>query len=1143
MISIDTTEARPILPESHYTVAWICALPVERIAAWAMLDVAHDGPSEVHQDDENTYQLGSIGKHNIVITCLPLGCYGTVNAAVAAIQMKLTFPSLKIFLLVGIGGGIPSACHDIRLGDIVISKPQNSFGGVVQYDLGKTGKGGHFERVGSLNKPPQQLLNAIAAIKAAHDSGQGKENIPGYISEVHKKHTDLKELYGYKGQENDQLYKPDYEHEGGLNCESCVATGLVQRRPRETSNPVIHYGTIASGNQVMKHGLTRDRIGNDSGALCFEMEAAGLMDHCPCLVIRGICDYSDSHKNKVWQPYAALAAAAYAKELLYSITPSAVSLEPSQHVKEIIFDIPRILHPRFSGRQEYLDRIHCLFHLAKASSSAGTIISIFGIPGVGKSQLSLKYAMDNKNEYDYGFYSVGNTIHHWLCSCDSIVQALRLPESESKEQDQKLHALNRWLSNSRNWILVIDDVALPVVDTLRKTLPQHLGGHVLLSTRDKHIAHEFSPPGFCVQLSEMEPAEGKELVLKVSNRQGDNAEIAEKISQQLGGLPLPLEQGTTYAVQHFWDLNTLYYNLQESKLGIIKDPVENPHHVDVVRTLEMALAGLKEAHIDLLNLVLMMHPQSLPLQLLIDGGSSLTYSSCMNLSKAKEWVAQFWHHWRSFKKPKFITKPTRTDQEESLKPNQSTRHRIFRNLCNVFQSKLELDRAILILEKSSVLRRAENGSIWVHDLFKEVLLSKLEDSRRNEYLRYTAQIVCHGFPDPFDHRMWAKCNTYLPHALEVMESLDKFGLHNADSLYTMILIQKYLTSSGRYNQSLALLERSLLISDSLLGADHPFSFQIIHDIATVLEKQNRLDESLECYRRALAGLEGSLSKKEAAFRPLFTNDILTDAERDKRYDDTMQLCRKILSKFERNKKLKDESSKLVAIYNIAGIFSAQKRFDEAVVLYRRALLAQENISGSEDRAVLESATGLAVALRQKGEWDEALKFYRQILKTQLKLYGEDHPMTGNTIYNMGVALAYQDKFDEAMELCEKLLSRQENIVGRLHPQVLDTVNLMARILHEQGRYVESRCLYERVLSGREILLGKDHPLIAQTVKDIQTSDKYLSCHNQKQHKAENFVEQDLHERVELDSTYLAQNTIATPIPPIAPPDLQTFFIP
>jgi nucleoside phosphorylase len=78
----------------------------------------------------------------------------------------------------------------------------------------------------------------------------------------------------------------------------------------------------------MRHALTRDRLRKEKGILCFEMEAAGLMDNLPCLVIRGICDYADSHKNKKWQPYAAVTAAAYAKEIL-SVIPAAEVVVPA----------------------------------------------------------------------------------------------------------------------------------------------------------------------------------------------------------------------------------------------------------------------------------------------------------------------------------------------------------------------------------------------------------------------------------------------------------------------------------------------------------------------------------------------------------------------------------------------------------------------------------------------------------------------------------------------------------------------------------------------------------------------------------------------------------------------------------------------
>lgn len=131
------------------------------------------------------------------------------------------------------------------------------------------------------------------------------------------------------GFEEDKLFQPEYNHADASNatCQACDITRLVVREPRDTKDPAIHYGLIASSNQVIKDSLTRHRLQKEHGALCFEMEAAGIMNDFPCLVIRGICDYSDSHKNKGWQQYAAATAAAYAKELLYGVHPLQVEAE------------------------------------------------------------------------------------------------------------------------------------------------------------------------------------------------------------------------------------------------------------------------------------------------------------------------------------------------------------------------------------------------------------------------------------------------------------------------------------------------------------------------------------------------------------------------------------------------------------------------------------------------------------------------------------------------------------------------------------------------------------------------------------------------------------------------------------------------
>ncbi|KAB8235002.1 uncharacterized protein BDW43DRAFT_299322 [Aspergillus alliaceus] len=339
----------PQLDNSEYAVGWIAALPHERAAAKAMLDKVHAPPRHKHSKDHNSYTLGSIdgpnGEHNVVIASLPSGRYGTTTAATAAQQMLSSFPSIKFGLMVGIGGGIPSDDHDIRLGDVVVSQPTGAFGGVRQYDCGKVTARG-FEECGALNCPPEVLLNAMGELQSNHEM-MGSTSIPAILEAVYQAYPAMADsrrgpAYIYQGVENDRLFCPDYIHMGGKkSCEECDCTKEIQRPERLDQEPFIHYGTIASGNKVIKDAKVRDLLAKN--CLCFEMEAAGLMNQFPCLVIRGICDYCDSHKNDRWQKYAAATAAAYAKELLQVTDASDIQNTPEARsvIKTIVKNLTR----------------------------------------------------------------------------------------------------------------------------------------------------------------------------------------------------------------------------------------------------------------------------------------------------------------------------------------------------------------------------------------------------------------------------------------------------------------------------------------------------------------------------------------------------------------------------------------------------------------------------------------------------------------------------------------------------------------------------------------------------------------------------------------------------------------------------------
>ncbi|KAK6507970.1 hypothetical protein TWF481_006390 [Arthrobotrys musiformis] len=369
-----------------YTVGWICAVQTEYVAAQCFLDERHGKPESVHTNDNNHYTLGRIAGHNVVIAILPSGEYGISSATAVIKDMLHTFPNIRIGLMVGIGGGATTPKHDIRLGDIVVGAPRDGNGGVLQYDFGKMNQtldqnegqnqdqGQSFQCTGFLNQPPPILRTALAGLASRHEI-DGHE-LDKAISDVLDRKPKLRKKYRRPDPSCDRLYKSEVIHSS--KDEGCLATcgddqsKLVSRPERseeeeEGNNPAIHYGLIASANQLMKNAIIRDRLAKENNILCFEMEAAGLMNQFPCLVIRGICDYSDSHKNKEWQGYAAMAAAAYAKDLLCEVVPAKVAAERKiTEVPGVLSSIERNVNEMRTNVQDTSDDVKSIARKMKS---------------------------------------------------------------------------------------------------------------------------------------------------------------------------------------------------------------------------------------------------------------------------------------------------------------------------------------------------------------------------------------------------------------------------------------------------------------------------------------------------------------------------------------------------------------------------------------------------------------------------------------------------------------------------------------------------------------------------------------------------------------------------------------------------------
>lgn len=322
---------------ASYRVGWICAVTTEYTAACVLLDEEYDPPPLLAPfGDKNLYTCGRIGHLHVVITCLPKGRYGLSSAANVAKDMLRSFPSIQFRLMVGIGGGAPTKKNDIRLGDVVVSVPNGRSGGVIHYEFGKTVQNKEFIPGGHLNSPPEILLNAVQKLAALHE--RNGHRIVQSVNNMIMQKPRLSSKFSRPPEDRDFLFQSTYLHpDESAECHDCCCiddTTTVSRPPRavevDEGNIVqVHHGVIASADRLMKDATLRDRLAESEGVQCFEMEAAGLMHSFSCLVIRGICDYSDTHKNDVWQGYAAATAASYAKELL-GVVPVQTTNEGSE---------------------------------------------------------------------------------------------------------------------------------------------------------------------------------------------------------------------------------------------------------------------------------------------------------------------------------------------------------------------------------------------------------------------------------------------------------------------------------------------------------------------------------------------------------------------------------------------------------------------------------------------------------------------------------------------------------------------------------------------------------------------------------------------------------------------------------------------
>ncbi|OJJ42522.1 hypothetical protein ASPZODRAFT_1302736 [Penicilliopsis zonata CBS 506.65] len=910
---------------SEFTVAIFCALPLEADAVEALFDETYGRLNAVYgrsSGDANTYTTGRIGQHNVVLCHLPGMGKGT--AASAASGLRASYSGIELALVVGICGGIPflPTGDRVLLGDIIVSDS------VIEYDFGRQYLDGFQRKTGvkdTLGRPNREVRGMLAALKTTKTQTEFRDHISRHLRTLQQASS--------------------------------------QWQPPGNTDPVsVHIGTIASADTVMKSEEDRDRLARTEGVIAFEMEGSGVWDDFSCVIIKGVCDYADSHKDKEWQAYAAATGASGAKAFLEHWQPISRNAEK---LPDALWMIPFLRNPRFVGRNDEIFQVEELI----SRTNGPRKIAITGLGGIGKTQIALELAYRvREHNPDCSVFWIPATSHESIEQAYlSIAQMLGLHNTNVADVKTRV---KRHLSEEYhgNWLLIFDnaddsnmwfpDSNNTATPAWKDFLPQSEQGHVLFTSRNRALATRLVSSSVISIADEDETIAGEILdQLLIDKSLLDDRSATCTLLEQLAFLPLAIGQAAAY--------------MNQNGIG-------PSQYLDLLQTQEPEV-------IDLLGM-------------------------------------EFEDDWRYQEMESSVASTWLISLSQIQIRNQLAVDYLYLMACIDFRnipqsllprapSKRERIEALGLLHSYSLVS-VDPGSDGPVSLHRLVRLATRNWMRRNghfsDWIEKTADRFSQKFPTSHhENRMlWRE---YLPHAQSLFGE-SEFQQRKDQHASLLRRVACCLDEDGRLNEAEKLIYDVITI-ERRKGRPLTSIMDSINRLAWIYLHQGRPERAERLQVKALNSYGTVLGREN--------NDILRGmqilgtlySERGE-YTKAIKLLHHVVDGFER--KFGPGNYRILgSIVTLASIYNAQKKTDEAERLSLQALNLARDSLGLEHPKTMISMYNLAERWHAVGRRNEALDLMADCARLREKYLGPDHPYTRMTASRLAEWRGEQDSLGGA----------------------------------------------------------------------------------------------------------------------------------
>ena len=711
--------------------------------------------------------------------------------------------------------------------------------------------------------------------------------------------------------------------------------------------------------------------------------------------------------------------------------PGGQSIPPTVRA---IWQVPFRRNPFFTGREAVLARLAALLGAGKAAALSQTQ-ALSGLGGIGKTQTAVEYAYRHRQDYQAVFWARAETPETLQTDLVQVADLLALPERQEQDQSRIVAAVKRWMSTHDKWLLILDNVEdMALVEEM---IPPVVHGHLLLTTRAQST-------GFiarCVQLEAMAPEEGALFLLRrvgllapdAPLEASAHAQVAQAISEMLGGLPLALDQARAY-IEETGCLPADYLERSRRHQAILlqRRGRSGEHPESVSTTFALAFQNIQRANpaaADLLRLCAFLAPDAIPEELITIGAAELG---------------------------------------ETLAP--------------IAADPLALDEVYAVLRRYSLVQRhAENKTLTIHRLVQAVIKDGMEEEMQRRWAGRAVLAVSRAFPEG-NFEDWLPCERLMSHAQVCAALIERYHFRFAEAAALLQRAGNYQHRRGQYPQAERLLQQALALAEQMPGMDDLALADILHVLATIYWNQGRHAQAEPLTRRALTIRERILGTDHPSVADCY-NHLGIIAVRQDRFAEAEAMYRRALAIYKHSL---GAGHLLYAnpLANLGLVYHHRGRYAEAEPLFQQALaISQAHLGGRHPYVALEFHH-LGECYRLQGRYAEAEPLFQRALEIYEQALEADHPWRAYPLNGLADVYLAQGCYPEAEALVRQALAIREHKLAPDHHLVADSIHSLALCCLRQERYEEAEALLQRALAIRERVLGPSHWRTALTLDGL-----------------------------------------------------------